>query len=194
MREIRLHGRGGQGVVMAAQILSTAFVIEGKFACSFPLFGVERRGAPLTSFVRIDHSYIWEKTCVYTPDYVIILDSAIKNSPDTIEGLKKEGIILVNTNRENPPAHMLNSVNKFAIIDATRIALQEIGRPITNSCMLGAFASVTQELKLDSLLLAFAEYFSGSILKKNRSSCSRGYEAVKILTEDSLEGEYQHEV
>jgi len=188
LREIRLHGRGGQGVVMAAEVLATAFVMEGKYACCFPLFGVERRGAPLASFVRVDDSYIREKTRIYTPDYVLILDSAIKNSPDTIEGLKEEGIVFLNTIRKNPPAHMLNRVKKLASIDATHIALEEIGRPITNSCMLGAFASVTKELKLDSLLLAFAEYFSGSVLEKNRSSCSRGYEAVKMM-ECSVEGE-----
>jgi 2-oxoacid:acceptor oxidoreductase gamma subunit (pyruvate/2-ketoisovalerate family) len=181
LREIRLHGRGGQGVVTAAEILATAYVMEGKYACSFPLFGIERRGAPLASFVRKDDSYIREKTRVYTPDYVLILDSALKNSPDTIEGLKEEGIVLINTIRKNPPAHMLHRVKNLAIIDATHIALKEIGRPITNSCMLGAFASVTKEVKLESLQCAFAEYFSGSLLEKNLSSCSRGYSAVKML-------------
>lgn len=181
MREIRLHGRGGQGVAMAAEILATAFVVEGKYASSFPMFGVERRGAPVTAYVRFDRVPIRERTRIYHPDCVIVMDSALRNAPATYAGLKPGGALILNATRA-PQKDLLPELSLVAMVDATRIALEEIGRPITNSCVLGAFAGATRLIELDSLLAALAEYFQGDLLAKNRRSARRGYEEVMIIT------------
>ena len=96
MKEIRIHGRGGQGAAVASRILTTAFVYEGKWACGFPVFGFERRGAPLAAFVRFDDKQIREKTRVYTPDCLIVIDSHLFDSSSTFQGLKEEGLLAVN--------------------------------------------------------------------------------------------------
>lgn len=181
MWEIRLHGRGGQGVAMAAEILATAFVIEGKFASSFPMFGVERRGAPVTAYVRFHDRPIRERTRIYHPDCLLIMDSALRNSSATYIGLKRGGTVILNST-EVPGAGLIPEPGLVAVVDATRISLEEIGRPITNSCVLGAFAGATKLLSLDSLLQALAAYFQHEVLERNRRSARRGYEEVRVIT------------
>lgn len=179
MKEIRVHGRGGQGTVVAARMLATAFVYENKWASGFPVFGVERRGAPLTAFVRFDDKPIREKTKVYNPDCLIVIDSHLFGSIDLFQGIK-EGCILVG----NVPAPLKERCHKnvrvIGFVDATGIAIQEIGRSITNTCMLGAFARTTSWLKLNSVLSALKEYFRGEILEKNMRAVVRGFEETSI--------------
>jgi 2-oxoacid:acceptor oxidoreductase gamma subunit (pyruvate/2-ketoisovalerate family) len=178
MPEIRLHGRGGQGVAVAAEMLATAFVKEGKYACSFPMFGVERRGAPLAAFVRFGDKPVRERTRVYNPDYVIILDPALKNSPDTILGINPGGTLLANSRSEMDPQNA--NIETLGLIDATSIAMEELGRAITNTCMLGAFSAVTGQLELKSILSALENYLQGSMLTKNLASAERGFAEVKV--------------
>lgn len=179
MKEIRLHGRGGQGVVMASEILATAFVAEGKYATAFPAFGTERRGAPVRAFLRLDNNPIREITQIYHPNCLILADPLFKTVSEVYEGLKPPGILVLNT-----PTVVTSSPNEgvkmVGAVDATRIALKEIKRPSTNTCLIGAFAATTGWVRLDSVLLALKEFFDGRALEGNIRCAQRGFEEVKI--------------
>jgi len=156
--EIRFHGRGGQGAVVASNMLADAAFREGKHVQAFPFFGVERRGAPVSSFTRINDTPIKIRSQVYTPDYVIVLDSTLIDITDVTSGLKKNGIIIINTDKK--PSDF-NLSFKVATIDATSIALDnKLGSkmaPIVNTSILGAFAKVSGIVSLESIILAIKE-------------------------------------
>ena len=179
MKEIRLHGRGGQGVVMASNILASAFVEEGMYATAFPSFGVERRGAPVAAFVRLDDKEIRERTQVYSPNCLIFTDPFFKDVKEVYQGLKPESYLIINS-----PEKMQNSpdpnVKIIGNIDATRIALEEIKRPSTNTCLIGAFAAATGWLSIDSILSSLEELWEGRALEGNRRCARRGYEEICI--------------
>lgn len=179
MKEIRLHGRGGQGVVMASDILATTFVAEGKYATAFPSFGVERRGAPVSAFVRFDDTEIRERTQIYSPDCLIFTDPFFKNVDAVYTGLKPAGTLILNSSKAIGSSPNQN-VKTAATIDATRIALKEIKRPATNTCLIGAFAATTGWISLDSILAALKEFWKGKALEGNRRCARRGYEEVCI--------------
>jgi len=180
MNEIRLHGRGGQGVAISAEMLVAAFVKEGKSATGFPMFGVDRRGTPVSAFVRSSDKPIREKTKVYSPNCLLILDPLQIGWPIVYSGLRSESILVVNSPqppKENP--HKNLSLTGF--VDATKIALEEIGIPASNTCMIGAFAAVTQWVKLDSILSALEMYFKERMLEKNLRSAERGFHEVEVV-------------
>ena len=158
MIEIRFHGRGGQGAVVASNMLADAAFREGKHVQAFPFFGVERRGAPVSSFTRINDTPIKIRSQVYTPDYVIVLDSTLIDITDVTSGLKKNGIIIINTDKK--PSDF-NLSFKIATIDATSIALDnKLGSkmaPIVNTSILGAFAKVSRIISLESIIMAIEE-------------------------------------
>ena len=181
MKEIRLHGRGGQGVAMAAEMMAAAFVNEGKFATAFPMFGFERRGAPVAAFVRFDATPINQRPKVYRPDAVLIADPFLRNSPVVFQGLQPEARLIMNLPgdvKENPHQNLA----VVGVVDATGIALKEIGRPVTNTCMLGAFARATGWLSLESILTTLEEYFQGALLARNLRSATRGFEETRVNT------------
>jgi len=136
MYEVRFHGRGGQGAVTAANILAIAAVKQGFYAQSFPYFGVERRGAPVQAFTRIDDKKIDIRMNVYNPDAVVVLDPSLMDVIDVTEGLKEGGIIVINTSK-NPEDFKLGDF-KIATVDATKIALEHklgsMAAPIVNTC------------------------------------------------------------
>lgn len=158
MIEIRFHGRGGQGAVVASNMLADAAFREGKHVQAFPFFGVERRGAPVSSFTRINDIPIKIRSQVYNPDYVIVLDSTLIDIIDVTSGLKKNGIIIINTDKK--PSDF-NLSFKVATIDATSIALDnKLGSkmaPIVNTSILGAFAKVSGIISLESIIIAIEE-------------------------------------
>jgi 2-oxoacid:acceptor oxidoreductase gamma subunit (pyruvate/2-ketoisovalerate family) len=124
MREIRLHGRGGQGVVLAAEMLAKALVSEGKHVASFPMFGVERRGAPIAAYLRFDEKPIREKTQIYYPDCLIVADPIMKTWPAVFSGLKDEAVLILNTSiQEEGKPH--GNVKTMGVVNASRIALEE---------------------------------------------------------------------
>jgi 2-oxoacid:acceptor oxidoreductase gamma subunit (pyruvate/2-ketoisovalerate family) len=180
VKEIRIHGRGGQGAVMAARMLASAFVIEGKSVASFPMYGFERRGAPVVAFTRVDDKQIREKTQIYTPDCLVVIDPGLMTLPTLFTGLKPEGILILNSPKklDNQPDANLKIVG---LIDATHIAVEEIGRDIPNTCLLGAFAAASGWLKLDSILSCLSEYLSGDMLQRNLKSAERGYKEVEVI-------------
>lgn len=175
MIEIRFHGRGGQGAVTAAEILAKAAFEDGKYCQAFPFFGVERRGAPVMAFSRIDDKPITKRYQVYKPDYVIVLDEGLLEVVDVFAGLKQEGTVIINTIngldlKEGIDVHS---------IDATGIALDKLGVPIVNTVMLGAFAGATNEVSLDSLLKIIKETFPGKIGEKNAEATKVAFDKVK---------------
>lgn len=180
MLEIRIHGRGGQGAVVAAQILATALLEDGKYAATFPSFTQERRGAPVEGFLRFDTKPIRERTRIYHPDIVVVFDKILVRNPSCYSGLKDGGSVILNQKGQDAHPPTKASLELLATVDATSIALKEMGVPITNSCMLGAFAKVTGLLKLDSLSVALGEFLSGDVLQKNKRSMERGFNEVNI--------------
>lgn len=161
MIEIRIHGRGGQGVVVASEVLVTAAFLEGKFVQSFPLFGVERRGAPVMAFARISDKPIRARYSVYTPDHIIILDPTLIEAVNVTEGLRDGGWVLINS--PHPPSFFQPYFSRYrvATVDASSIAVaHRLGTstaPIVNTAILGAFSKVTGIVSFESLAKAIKE-------------------------------------
>jgi 2-oxoacid:acceptor oxidoreductase gamma subunit (pyruvate/2-ketoisovalerate family) len=179
VKEIRIHGRGGQGAVTAARMLASAFVLEGKYVASFPMYGFERRGAPVQAFTRLDDKPIREKTQVYNPDCMIVIDPTLLKLSSLFSGLKPNGVLIVNSNNFNTQAD--KNMTLAGVVEATRIAVEEIGRDIPNTCLLGAFAATTHWVNLDSIIKCLSDYLSGDILQRNIRSCQRGFLEAKVL-------------
>jgi 2-oxoacid:acceptor oxidoreductase gamma subunit (pyruvate/2-ketoisovalerate family)/2-oxoacid:acceptor oxidoreductase delta subunit (pyruvate/2-ketoisovalerate family) len=176
--EIRLHGRGGQGAVTASRIIATAAYEEGKYSQAIPMYGTERRGAPLTAFVRIDDVRVRERELVHNPEISIVLDPLIAKQQAVVDSLKPGGLVLLNT--AYPPEEvMIGGDFKVATVDATTIALETLGRPITNTAILGAFAKVTGLLKVESLEKAIKKFFPGRLGDMNIAAVKRSYDEVK---------------
>ncbi|OGF17564.1 MAG: pyruvate ferredoxin oxidoreductase [Candidatus Eisenbacteria bacterium RBG_16_71_46] len=161
MREMRIHGRGGQGAVIASKLLASAFFLEGKDVQSFPAFGVERRGAPVTAFLRVSDGPILLRCEILAPDDLIVLDPTLVQAVDVTAGLKPRGSILLNS--DQPPEHYARLVRRFrvATVDASAIAaahgLGSKTQPIVNTAILGAFAAFSNLVSLESVCAAITE-------------------------------------
>ena len=180
MIEIRMLGRGGQGAYVSAEMLAAAFVRAGKYATAFPMFGGERRGAPVNVFVRFDDKPIRLRSQIYFPDCCIITDPILARGPDALKGLKPGGVVVMNLPK-TPEARPHQNAGLLAVVDATGIALQETGRPITNTVMLGALIHATGWVELDSICEAFKGYFQDSLLAGNIRCARRGMEESRIV-------------
>jgi len=180
-REIRFHGRGGQGAVLAAKMLASACAAEGKCVASFPMYGFERRGMPVVAFTRFSDEPIREKTQIYTPDCIMVIDPTLLALKNLFDGLKPEGVLILNSAKpmETPPVPELK---KAGVINATQVALCEIGRDIPNTCLIGALAKATGWVSLDSVLQGLADYLEGDMLKRNIRNAERGYHEVEVIT------------
>lgn len=180
-KEIRFHGRGGQGAVLAAKMLASSFAAEGQKVASFPMYGFERRGMPVIAFTRFDKEPIREKTQIYTPDCLMVIDPTLMGLENLFDGLKPGGTLILNSAKplESPPSKNLKTAG---IVNATHIALCEIGRDIPNTCLIGALAATTGWLTLDSVLKGLADYLDGSMLEKNIRNAQRGYNEVEVQT------------
>ena len=180
MVEVRFHGRGGQGAVTASRLLVNAFVREGKYGSSFPMFGFERRGAPVTAFLRFDDHPIKLKTQIYNPDCLVVLDASLRDSEFIYEGLKPGSVLILNGNiavAEKPHER----IRLLGIMDAEAVALEEIGVAAPNTCMAGTFAAATGWVTLESVLASLEDYFDGDILKRNIRCAERGFNEAKIF-------------
>ena len=178
MIEIRIHGRGGQGNVAAAELLSIAAFKDGKFSQAFPSFGAERVGAPVMAFVRIDDKKIRTREDVQNPDYLIVQDYNLIGSVPVLDGLKPDGLILVNTEKK-PEELQLKSTAKVKTIAATEIALEIIGRPIPNAIMIGAFCTITGLVSLDAVQEAIMGKFPGRVGENNVAALERAHEIMQ---------------
>ncbi len=174
MKEIRFHGRGGQGVVTAAEILAVGAFYDGKYSQAFPVFGTERRGAPVTAFSRIDDEFIVIRNQIYEPDYVVVQDPTLLEVIDVAQGLKDDGRLLINTEKD-PSSLGIDVKGELKTINATKIALEQLGRPIVNTTMLGAFIALTGEVTLDSLKDAISKRFPEKLASKNIKAVETAY-------------------
>jgi phenylglyoxylate dehydrogenase gamma subunit len=182
MVEIRFHGRGGQGAVLATKILAKALVQEGRFVKAVPSFGFERRGAPVASFLRFDDKEIRQTTHVYYPDWIVCIDPTLFRTIDIFEGIKSGGILVQATSKHVSDLPIPNLIKKVGICNAVRIALDVIGRPITNTIMLGALLKTTHVCSLESLQVALGEVaFRDAALEKNMEAVVRGYEETRVI-------------
>ncbi|KYH34601.1 pyruvate synthase subunit PorC [Clostridium tepidiprofundi DSM 19306] len=182
MVEIRWHGRGGQGGFTAARILGTAAAVyNGKYAQAFPSFGPERRGAPVLGFTRIDDKKITDRSEVYNCDYAIVLDETLMGQAVT-NGLKKDSVILINTQNAEKYKQMTN--NRIIAIDATSLALEILGRPITNTAMMGALIAVSGVVDIEAAKKAIESNMRPSIAEKNKILIEKAYEITKGVLEN----------
>jgi 2-oxoacid:acceptor oxidoreductase gamma subunit (pyruvate/2-ketoisovalerate family) len=160
MLEVRFHGRGGQGAVVASEILARAAMKEGKYASAFPFFGVERRGAPVMAFCRIDDRPIRIHAGIYEPNHVVVLDHGLMKMVDVLEGQKEGGSLVVNTSMSMEELG-LPTDRRTLLVDATTIALRRgLGTataPIVNTAILGAFARACDVVSIDSILESIRE-------------------------------------
>jgi 2-oxoacid:acceptor oxidoreductase gamma subunit (pyruvate/2-ketoisovalerate family) len=182
MIEIRIHGRGGQGAVVASKMLVTAAAKEGKKVQAFPFFGAERRGAPVAAFARIDHQKIRLHSEVYTPDWVIVLDPVLYKTVPVTAGLKEGGWILLNST-EDPSSFSFPAHFQVATVDASGIAKKhKLGsrtEPIVNTAILGAFAKIAGLIGIEALAQTVRETVPGK-KRENEEAAREAFENVKI--------------
>ncbi len=185
MQEFRLHGRGGQGIVVAAAIFAEAVFLEGRYARAFSLFGAERRGAPVTAFIRAGEERLMPRSRIYRPNFVSVFDPTLSGET-LLSGLREGGTLLVNSGAENlenlPIAVLEEGRFRVHIIDATEIArrhgLTVAGFPVVNTVMLGAMAAVSGLASIENLVVSIKKRITASI-EANISAVNEGADKVK---------------
>jgi pyruvate ferredoxin oxidoreductase gamma subunit len=190
MFQIRIHGRGGQGVVSAAEMLSVAAFLEGRHAQAFPSFGSERMGAPVMAFCRIDDKEIRLREPVLDPDALIIQDPTLLHQVDLFKGLRSTGYILINSTRDFDGLGLADFARGFRAahlrtIPATELAMKHVGRAVPNVPLLGAFAAITREVKLESVIAAIREKFPSALAEKNAAAATEAHAVALKLREAS---------
>ena len=178
MIEIRIHGRGGQGSVTAAELLAVAAFDDGREAQAFPAFGVERRGAPVLAFCRIDSEPIRIRSQIYEPDYVIVQDPTLMDTVDVLAGLKPDGTVLINS--EHAASELkLDTAARAVTFPATQIALETLGRPIMNMAIMGAFSGISGAISFEAIERSIRHRFPGELGEKNVEAARKAYELTK---------------
>ena len=184
MFQVRIHGRGGQGVVSAAEMLSVAAFDEGRHAQAFPSFGSERMGAPVMSFCRIDDKPIRTHEPVTEPDALIIQDPTLLHQAELFAGLGRDGYILVNSTRNFGELGLDEFVRGFhrdrlLVVPASSLAMTHLGRPLPGTALLGGFAALTWAVSLDSVLASINERFAGLVAEGNTAAARTAFEFVR---------------
>lgn len=184
MREVRLHGRGGQGVVTSAELLSVAAFWDGHEAQAFPSFGSERTGAPVVAFVRIDDAPIRLREPVTRPDAVVVGDATLLQRVDVFAGLAPDGFVLVNSARSLAELGLAELADRhdparLATVPATDLAREHTGRPLPGVCLLGALAGLTGWVTLAGLEHAVGERFDATVAAGNLAAAAAAHEAVR---------------
>jgi pyruvate ferredoxin oxidoreductase gamma subunit len=181
MIEIRFHGRGGQGAVTSAELLAVAAINSGKYAQAFPSFGPERRGAPVVAFCRISDEPIRVRANIVHPNYVLVLDPSILRILDVTQGLREDGTLVTNTRYEAEEIkEKLRIRHRLATVNATRIAMETLKLPITNTTMLGALLRASQAVEKDALKEPFEHRF-GRLAERNIEAYKRAFDETRIL-------------
>ncbi len=183
--EIRWHGRGGQGVVLASRLLAKATFYEGKWSQAFPFFGAERRGAPVMAFTRISERPIRLRSQIYHPDVLVLVDPMFLGRPEVFDGLKAGATVVANTPRDPGELSVPETVGRVATIDATglalRLGLKVAGLPVPNTAMVGAVAKATGLAAIESVESAIRDTLSGKGVDVNLSAAQEGFHSVKVL-------------
>ena len=183
MFQVRIHGRGGQGVVTAAELLAQAAFFEGHHAQAFPSFGSERTGAPVVAFARIAETPIRVREPVMMPDGIIVQDDTLLSAIDVFNGLSPTGFVVLNTTQsaaELGLSQSLSSEIRLVTVPATHLAMEHLGRPVPNAVLLGAFAALTGVVSLESVTRAISERFSNKLATGNSAAATAAFEIVRI--------------
>jgi pyruvate ferredoxin oxidoreductase gamma subunit len=194
MFQVRIHGRGGQGVVTAAELLSVAAFLGGKHAQAFPSFGSERTGAPVVAFCRIADTAIRLREPVMAPDALIIQDPTLLHQVNVFGGLASGGFILINTAKSFAALGLLEFARGFRperllTVPATELALKHVGRPLPNAALLGAFAALSGAITLDAVQSAIRARFAGKVAQANAAAAA---EAHDIVLDEAQQSEGSH--
>ena len=189
MLQIRIHGRGGQGVVTAAEMLSVAAFEQGCHAQAFPSFGSERTGAPVVAFCRIDDREIRLREPILAPDVLIVQDPTLLHQVDVFQGLQPAGYVLINTRRSFDELGLSEISGRFrherlTTVPATEIALKHLGRPLPNAVLLGGFAALSGLITLEAVAHAIGDRFSGKIATANIAAATEAYGYVRQQMEE----------
>ena len=181
MFQVRIHGRGGQGVVSGAEMLSVAAFLEGRYAQAFPSFGSERMGAPVMAFCRIDDKEIRLREPVLEPDALIVQDPTLLHQVDLFSGLPSSGYIIINSSRSFDELGIGELLGKFAAdhlcaVAASELAMKFVGRPLPNAALLGGFAAISGQLRFDSVAKAISQKFPGKVGAANVAAARAAYE------------------
>lgn len=181
--EARIHGRGGQGVVTAANLLSVAAFLDGRHAQAFPSFGAERTGAPVVAYCRISDKPLRTREPISQPDAVVVQDATLLHQIPVFDGLRSDGYVLINSTKSVVELGLDDYVQQFQperalVVPATRVALEVIGRPIPNVVMLGGFAAMTATVSLDAVAAAIEGKFAGELAEANVAAARRAYDFV----------------
>ena len=189
MFQVRIHGRGGQGVVTSAELLSVAAFAEGRHAQAFPSFGSERMGAPVVAFCRIDERAIRSREPVAEPDAVVVADPTLLHQVDLFSGLKPVGYVLINSTRTSEELGIGDFASGFpaghvCTVPATDIALECVGKPLPNAALLGGFAALTGILHLESVVAAIAGRFAGKVGEANAAAARACFAAVRAPSKE----------
>jgi pyruvate ferredoxin oxidoreductase gamma subunit len=184
MLQIRIHGRGGQGVVTAAEMLSVAAFEQGRHAQAFPSFGSERTGAPVVAFCRIDDREIRLREPILAPDVLIVQDPTLLHQVDVFQGLQPDGYVLINSKRTFDELGLADIAGRFRrerliTVPASEIALKHLGRPLPNAVLLGGFAALSGLVSLEAVAHAIREKFSGKVAQGNVDAASEAFEVVR---------------
>ncbi len=179
LKEIRIHGRGGQGSVVTAELFAIAAFEDGKFSQAFPYLGGggERRGAPVQAFCRISDQFVRSRCKVHNPNYVLVQDPSLFDVVDVLSGLQPDGLVIVNSDKSPEQLGWSHTI-AIRCVPASKIALEVIGTPVTNSAMMGAFAGITGEIKIDSIKAALAGRFPGTVGERNAEAAEVAFETV----------------
>jgi pyruvate ferredoxin oxidoreductase gamma subunit len=189
MLQIRIHGRGGQGVVTAAEMLSIAAFEQGRHAQAFPSFGSERTGAPVVAFCRIDDSDIRLREPILEPDVLIVQDPTLLHQVDVFQGLKSDGYVLINSRRSFDELGLADIAMRFRrerliTVPATEMAMKHLGRPLPNAVLLGGFAALSGLVTLDAVSHAIRDKFAGKVAAGNIGAAAEAFEFVKRELEE----------
>jgi pyruvate ferredoxin oxidoreductase gamma subunit len=194
MFQVRIHGRGGQGVVTAAEMLSVAAFLEGRHAQAFPSFGSERTGAPVVAFCRMDDREIRLREPVLEPDALVIQDPTLLHQVDVFGGLARDGYVLINTNRTFDAlgvgefARSLRA-ERLCTVPATELALKHFGRPLPNAALLGGFAALSGRISLDSVAAAIREKFDGKVAEGNVAAAREAFAIARGALRETCHAE-----
>jgi pyruvate ferredoxin oxidoreductase gamma subunit len=190
MLQIRLHGRGGQGVVTAAEMLSVAAFEQGRHAQAFPSFGSERTGAPVVAFCRIDDRPIRLREPVLQPDALIVQDPTLLHQVDVFQGLQPDGYVLINSRRSFEELGVGDIARRFraerlATVPATEIALRHLGRPLPNAVLLGGLAALSGIVTLEAVQHAVRDTFGGELARANAAAAAEAFDHVQRKLQES---------
>ncbi|MGA2522122.1 MAG: 2-oxoacid:acceptor oxidoreductase family protein [Acidimicrobiales bacterium] len=183
MFQVRIHGRGGQGVVTAAEMLSVSAFRDGRYAQAFPSFGSERTGAPVTAFCRIDTAPIRTREPIVEPDALVVQDATLLHQVDVFSGLRPDGIVLINSARSFEELGLSDLVEsggnrRLLTVPATELALAHTGRPVPNAVLLGGFAALSGAVSLSSVFEAIRERFGAAVAEGNVAAADEAFRFV----------------